>query len=77
MTDEKEPACGTPKNFTGTLMWQTAERDDGAVARAVHGGQDLDGVYGLNETGLLDDFFDFLEQIGAMNELKGSPQNRI
>ncbi len=70
MADEKKPAREIPENFTETLMWQTAERDDGAVARAVHGGQDLDGIYGLNETGLLDDFFDFLEQIGAMKELK-------
>lgn len=70
MADEKKPAGEIPEKFTETLMWQTAERDDKAVARAVHGGQDLDGIYGLNETGLLDDFFDFLEQLGAMNELK-------
>ena len=70
MADEKKPVSEIPEKFTETLMWQTAERDDKAVAHAVHGGQDLDGIYGLNETGLLDDFFDFLEQIGAMNELK-------
>ncbi len=53
-------------NFTETLAWQVAGRDDTAVARAVHGGLEIDGIYGLNEAGLLDDFFDFLEQIGAM-----------
>lgn len=62
----REPA----EDFTETLLWQAAERDDGAVARAVHGGQELDGVYGLNETGFLDDFFEFLEKIGAMKVLE-------
>lgn len=70
MTGKKKSTREIPKNFTETLVWQAAERNDGAVARAVHGGQDLDGVYGLNETGLLDDFFEFLEQVGAMTELK-------
>ena len=57
-------------NFTETLAWQVAGRDDAAVARAVHGGLEIDGIYGLNEAGLLDDFFDFLEQIGAMRVLE-------
>ncbi len=57
-------------NFTETLAWQVAGRDDTAVARAVHGGLEIDGIYGLNEAGLLDDFFDFLEQIGARQVLE-------
>ena len=57
-------------DFTETLAWQVAGRDDAAVARAVHGGSEIDGIYGLNEAGLLDDFFDFLEQIGARQVLE-------
>lgn len=57
-------------DFTETLAWQVAGRDDAAVARAVHGGLEIDGIYGLNEAGLLDDFFDFLEQIGARQVLE-------
>lgn len=43
------------------LTWQVAERNDVAVAQAVHAGEELDAVHPLGEVGLLDEFFHFLE----------------
>lgn len=43
------------------LAWQGAKRDDDTVARAIHGGEELDAVHPLGEVGLLDEFFHFLE----------------
>lgn len=49
----------------GRLDWQTARRDDQRVAGAVHGGEELDAVHELSETGLLDEFFAYLEALGV------------
>ena len=52
-------------NLRELLDWQFAERADQAVAQALHSGQGLDAVYGLDEAGLLDGFFAFLEESGV------------
>ena len=52
-------------NLRELLDWQFAERDDQAVAQALHNGQGVDAVYGLDEAGLLDGFFAFLEESGV------------
>jgi hypothetical protein len=52
-------------NLRELLDWQFAERADQAVAQALHNGQGLDAVYGLDEAGLLDGFFAFLEESGV------------
>jgi hypothetical protein len=62
------------------LGWQTACRDDKAVAAALHAGQEIDAMYELSEAGLLDEFFVFLEQIGMMEvigELKFPNVKRV
>jgi hypothetical protein len=46
------------------LDWQFAERDDQAVAHALHRGQGVDAVYGLDEAGLLDGFLAFVTASG-------------
>ena len=46
------------------LDWQFAERNDQAVAQALHSGQGVDAVYGLDDAGLLDGFFAFLDETG-------------
>ena len=46
------------------LDWQFAERNDQAVAQALHSGEGVDAVYGLDEAGLLDGFFAFLDESG-------------
>lgn len=52
------------------LFWQAAERDDLACAQAIHAGQEVDGIYGLEEAGLLDEFWKFLEEVGAIHLFK-------
>jgi len=52
-------------NLHELLDWQFAERNDQAVAQALQSGQGVDAVYGLDEAGLLDGFFAFLEERGV------------
>ncbi|MBI2955207.1 MAG: hypothetical protein HYY30_12890, partial [Chloroflexi bacterium] len=49
------------RNCVGRLVWQTAGRDDDSVAKAIHQGEEVDAVYNLDEVGLLDEFFHFLQ----------------
>jgi hypothetical protein len=51
------------------LRWQSARRDDGSVAAAVHGGAELDAVFPLCDVGLLDEFYHFLEVSGVLAQL--------
>jgi hypothetical protein len=51
-------------NLCELLDWQFAERNDQAVAQALHRGQGVDVGYGLEEAGLLDGFFAFLDASG-------------
>ena len=39
------------------LSWQTAQRDDMRVAKALHGEQEIDAMHELSEAGLLDEFY--------------------
>lgn len=55
------------RNCIGRLAWQTAQRDDASVAKAVNEGEEVDAVYGLDEVGLLDEFFHFLQVIGVFS----------
>jgi hypothetical protein len=51
-------------NLRELLDWQFAERDDQVVAQALHSGAGVDAVYGLDEAGLLDGFFAFVDESG-------------
>jgi hypothetical protein len=51
-------------NLRELLDWQFAERNDQAVAQALQSGQGVDAVYGLDEAGLLDGFFAFMDESG-------------
>ena len=52
------------ENLRELLDWQFAERDDQVVAQALHSGEGVDAVYGLDEAGLLDGFFAFVAESG-------------
>ena len=52
------------QNLAELLDWQFAERNDQAVAQALHRGQGVDMAYGLEEAGLLDGFYAFLTASG-------------
>ncbi|MEW5873527.1 MAG: transposase [Chloroflexota bacterium] len=49
-------------NLAEQLAWQFAERDDQAVAQALVSGAGVDAVHTLDEAGLLDGFFVFLQE---------------
>lgn len=53
-------------NLAEQLDWHFAERDDPAVAQALVSGTGVDGVHTLDEAGLLDGFFVFLQETKIM-----------
>jgi hypothetical protein len=52
------------QNLAERLCWQVARRDDVRVARCLYRKQMVDGVYQVDEGGLLDDFFYFFRSCG-------------
>jgi hypothetical protein len=64
MGQDRQTAAEVGENLRELLDWQFAERDDQAVAQALQRGQGVDAVYGLDEAGLLDGFFAFLDTSG-------------
>lgn len=75
MAHTKETPDEIRQNIVHALKWQVAARDDAQVARAIHDHDELDGVHNLDEIGLLDGFFHFLEEIGisALIQAVGMP----
>lgn len=57
-------------NVVTKLSWQMATRNDQRVARAIYKGEEISGIYGLEETGLLDGFYEYLEGLGVSKLLK-------
>ncbi len=55
------------QNLAEGLCWQAAHRDDARVARRLSRQPVVDGVYRLDEGALLDDFFHFLRELGALD----------
>ena len=64
MGQPRQTAEEVHANLCELLDWQFAERNDQAVAQALQSGQGVDAVYGLDDAGLLDGFFAFLEASG-------------
>lgn len=58
------------ENVVKKLSWQMAERDEKKIAKEIHEGGEIDAVYGLDECGLLDGFYLFLEESGVLGLLK-------
>ncbi len=61
---------GMQDRLVNVLYWQEAENDNRAIAEAVYKKKELDAVYGMEETGLLDDFFYYLQEIGVLELIK-------
>jgi hypothetical protein len=55
-------------NLAEQLDWHFAERDDQAVAQALVSGTGVDGVHTLDEAGLLDGFFVFLQETKVLSQ---------
>jgi len=49
-------------NLVNNLCWKSCRRDDQAVVRSLYINREIDSIYGLEETGFLDDFFHFLQE---------------
>ena len=64
MGQHRQTAEEVHENLRELLDWQFAERDDQAVAQALHSGQGVDAVYGLDDAGLLDGFLAFVDASG-------------
>jgi hypothetical protein len=59
------------KNLAERLCGQAAQRVDARVARRLYRKEVVDGVYRLHEGALLDDFFQFLRELGVLELMKG------
>ena len=64
MGQHRQTADEVHENLSELLDWQFAERDDQAVAQALHSGQGVDAVYGPDDAGLLDGFLAFVDESG-------------
>ena len=64
MGQHRQTAEAVHENLRELLDWQFAERNDQAVAQALHSGQGVDAVYGLDDAGLLDGFLAFVDESG-------------
>ena len=59
--DDRQSKKEIQHNMVNNLYWKSCSRDDQAAARALYIDRKIDAIYGLEETGLLDDFFHFLQ----------------
>jgi len=66
----KQSEAEIVSNVVTKLSWQMATRNDQRVARAIYKGEEISGIYGLEETGLLDGFYEYLEGLGVSQLLK-------
>lgn len=62
MKKQEQTATEIRQTLLEQLDWQVAERDDERVAQLLYAGEAADGVHTLDEAGLLDEFFAFLEE---------------
>ena len=57
--------------------WQTAARDDGAVARELHETRAVDSVHAVDEAAFFDELFQYIREIGAWPLMEGlDPDDR-
>src|SRR5216683_3330555 len=59
-----------PSAVQERLSWQLAYRDDARVARGLYAGEEIEEMHELSEAGLLDEFFEFVKEIGMMAVLE-------
>jgi hypothetical protein len=66
MSPSQQSQSEIREHLAEQLDWRFAERDDVAVAQALYRGQAVDAVHTLDEAGLLDGFFAFLQEAAVM-----------
>lgn len=63
--------------LAGLSGWQTATRDDAAVAQLIHETRAMDQVYPLSEAAFFDELFHYVREIGAWQLLEDlDPESR-
>lgn len=74
--NQKQSQEEVQHNVVDNLYWKSCRRDDKAVVQSLYINREIDSIYGLEETGLLDDFFHFLQDrdIWSKVEKLNSPQ---
>ncbi|MFN8454955.1 MAG: transposase [Anaerolineae bacterium] len=65
---QRQTTTDVRTNLAEQLDWHFAERDDPFVAQALASGTGVDGVHTLDEAGLLDGFFVFLQETKVMSQ---------
>ena len=57
-------------NTIRKLSWRMAQRDDNKVAKEIHEKKEVDSIYNLEDSGLLDEFYAWLEKEKVIEILK-------
>lgn len=65
---QRQSSMEVRANLVEQLDWHFAERDDSFVAQALVSGAGVDGVHTLDEVGLLDCFFAFLQETKVLSQ---------
>ena len=72
--DTKQQAS---ENIAERLNWHTAKKDQKMVAKKLATEQEVDEIYVLEDAGLFDNFFFFLEEFGIMEIIEQlAPKHR-
>lgn len=53
-----------------SIIWNLAQRDDEYVAKHIKDNKEMDAIYSLKEAGLLDEFFQFLQEMNIIELIK-------
>jgi hypothetical protein len=67
---EKRYKEDTRVNLLKALSWQIALRDDAEIVKALSSGEEVDGIYSISETGLMDEYFYYLNKKGILQLLE-------
>ena len=74
---QRQSSSEVRANLTEQLDWHFAERDDPFVAQALVSGAGVDGVHTLDEVGLLDGFFAFLQETQVLSQWQSFELARV
>lgn len=67
---DKQTKQEVQNNLVNNLYWKASCRDDHAAVRQLYINREIDAIYGLEETGLLDDFFHFLQTVDIWSKVE-------
>jgi len=77
MNTHAQTAADVRDNLAENLDWRFAERNDIAVAQSIHQGHPVDAVHTLDEAGLLDGFFKFLQELQILEHWQTFTINKV